>query len=1544
MKHLLLFLLLIFCSFSYSQSLNFIFKGTVENADNGKNEGGVTVSVVQNGSTLASTTTGSNGKYTLKANINYKRNYSVVFSKPGMVSKRANFNLTTMNEEDIPPGAEYQPVGDLSMSLFADRPNIDFSFLNTEPVATFNWDNSRLMPELDRDASEKTRKKIEKLLNDAERQKAENEIKYQAAIKEADNLYKNKDYKGALAKYEEALTYKPKEPHPTARIVELDALIQAQKKEELIKNQADAEYNNLIKAADGLRDQKKYDLAISKYEEALTKKNEQYPKDQIIAIKKLVEQQKKDAENEAKYKEAVAQADGFFNQKSYMAAKDKYKLANSLKPTEQHPINRLAEIEKKLEEQNAEKEKKRKYDEAITAADALFASEKYEEAKAKYNEALKIETAATYPIAKIKECDTKLLEKAKQKEKEEKIQKLISEGNTLMQSAKWSEAKAKFIEVQTLDPQNAVAKQKIDEINKKIEEANNLAAQEAKFNKLVADGDLASKGAKYTDAKTKYEEALAIKKDASVEQKLADVQKKIKEIADKEAQEQKFQALKTEGMKLAQEQQWLDAKSKLTEASAIKQDPAITQKLKEIDEKIKANQALMQLEAEYKTLMDAAATLENANNIDGAIAKYKEASLKKPAEQLPKDRIAALEAKKADAGKQKEIDAKYAAFMKKGDEMMAQKNYLAAIKEYNQALALKPTEKEPVDKAAEAERLEKARSSEGDQAYEKLLTVAQSKIDERDFPKAKELLERAIKIKAVDSRPKEMLKQVEFLEKQEKEFKMKMDEAEVRAGAKEYQKAVTLVEQALIIKPGDKNAEEKLEKYKKLVADQSSLAEKETLYKDYMTKGGLSKNAKNYEQALMHYQNALSLKPGDAAAIEKIAEIQKILDDIANANKNEIDRKNQFDALVLEADREFATNNYSQAESLYKKALVLDNGSSYVKKQIEECNRLLKLKDINTSEAEYNKVIEEANEYFALRSYDKARSKYEKALTIKPNEEYPSTKLKEIDAILNPVIVQAGALENLGVPYEENSIMDGHAALVKAELERKNLKNTKVKRKVDKISEAESDLTQKKTQEQLETNNEIYRVQQSITVSTQNSDLNRQELVEVLRKAEKELAEEKAQNDQFKHADNIRSQETMNAVVEQSTLDYSVREAVYSSNTSILHNYTSNMAEDLRKQHETEAIKNVVTDQKLMVVQNNLQKEAVDNYEERKITEREVNNAITSASNKEKSLTNQNETELLLTKANIALVDASVANKAVNDSKYAPQNKETLKIVQGTVVATEEAKTNQRDISSKEISAKIDQVNISVSESDVDRDLNRLKTTDIIHEGNKNIQLAAHEAYQNETLKYLQTENEIKRQAEKNNGVNDLADAKHAKNVTAVDLVDKKASMIDVENSLTDEEQRLRTKAKVEIQKDNAQENLRTTTEKQEVNSAKMEDVNRAMDAGKTNAQNAQKEKSLDAQTKLSNIDSKQPEKVKLANSLGQEYPEGVSQESFVQNDENGLMKAVITRRIVVINGHGNVYVRTQTLQSITYTKNGAPSTEFVWQKETQGPNLVKNY
>ena len=99
-----------------------------------------------------------------------------------------------------------------------------------------------------------------------------------------------------------------------------------------------------------------------------------------------------------------------------------------------------------------------------------------------------------------------------------------------------------------------------------------------------------------------------------------------------------------------------------------------------------------------------------------------------------------------------------------------------------------------------------------------------------------------------------------------------------------------------------------------------------------------------------------------------------------------------------------------------------------------------------------------------------------------------------------------------------------------------------------------------------------------------------------------------------------------------------------------------------------------------------------------------------------------------------------------------------------------------------------------------------------------------------------------------------------------------------------------------------------------------------------------------DVKKEIDKVGEKGAEKAIVPNALGEKYPEGVSQEMFQRKDDAGILTAIITRRIVVTQGRGVEYQRTQTNHATTYSKNGTPITEHIWQKETQDAKLQRHY
>ena len=1240
-----------------SQDITFNFGGKITNSDTGdKPEAGVTVVCLVNGKTISTTSTGSNGSYKLSATSPVGSIFTVVFSKPGLVSKRVVFNTTKMNPEDMITGGKQDMA--LPGVLFGERPGVDLSFLETEPVATSNWSEDDGAFIFDMVAIAKTKKKIADALA-AGGKPDDTEVKYKAAIDAGAVLASQKKYEEAIAKYEAAQLIKPKETLPTTKIAELDKLIAAENNASAASAQLETEYKNLISAADNLRNQKKYTEATAKYNEALKKKSDPYPTGEINKMKVLLDAQKAEELKLAQFEALKKEGMDLATAKKLNEAKTKLNAALALKAD---PIitTKIKEIDTELGRLEADKAKTAKYDLLMSTADGLLASGKLDEAKAKYMEASVLEATQTLPKTKILEVNNLIVKKAK-------TDKLILEGNTAFAKSDWAGSKAKFEEVLTVDVTNEVAKAKLKEINAKLD---------------------ANKGE-----------------------------------AEKLAQ---FEALKKEGLALATAKKYPEAKNKLQQAIDMKPDAAISLKIKEIDDLLKANQSQAALEEDYKKLISEASLLESAKNYDGAIAKYKEAQVKKPLEAFPKTKITELGKLKAAA----------------------------------------------------------ANSTQADAA-------------------------------------------------------------------------------------------------------------KTALYNNHMASGAKNFAAKKYEVALTDFQNALSVKPSDSPAQSKISETQQILDNLANANNKNAEAKKQFDKIMAEAKKKFDSKVYGEAKTLYESALAIVSTDAFALKQVVECEKLGKKQIGDEENAAFNKIIAVADKKFNEKDYLKAKEYYERVLVFRTNDPYSLAQIDKINKLLNPTPVvqdiQPEKLQDLGIPFKEDDEA-AQIALNKANLERENVKTIALREGVDLVNTHLDEKYSQKEEQHLKTNEEVERINKSISDNADNKSESHQDVIELIELEVKKHEEKSVEDNLVEDKTHQDLQATMHsAKVENSEYFLEKQEAYHDKATLSAEQIASHYDDgvDLTEKYDD---KNIVSSESIIEIENTIIEKQISDDESRTLVEETISNAITQINDQDKEKLVLETEGNVNTKTQIDDAEKKIGGRDLIEIESLAETGNSLKILKLEVDADGLNSSQKDDSHGREVSDKLISENELIYDKSNDQKGHQQETNELLRQANVNMGNDLTIAYNDEMVKYLASQNSIK---EKKSTVSEFGDEAKTK------LIENNQLLSDRNAELSDD-----------VDKQNSEQKNKQMESNQAIHD---------------------KQKVVDAVKPI------------IENSIGKEYKEGVTEEKFTQNDENGLMKSIITRRVVVIGGKGDVYVKTQSTTIITYTKNGSPINESVWQKETQGPHLTKN-
>lgn len=225
------------------------------------------------------------------------------------------------------------------------------------------------------------------------------------------------------------------------------------------------------------------------------------------------------------------------------------------------------------------------------------------------------------------------------------------------------------------------------------------------------------------------------------------------------------------------------------------------------------------------------------------------------------------------------------------------------------------------------------------------------------------------------------------------------------------EEAKTLYTQTLALKPDEvwpKGQIKAIEEKQKIADEEAQKQKISSLYNSYILSGDKNLNEKNYDAARMAYNQALTVKPNDPVAQNKLKEVDKRISDEKIASENQ-KKEASYQSFMTMGNDALSKLLYDNAKNAYAEALKIKPTDPEATKQLNKIKVALAAQAEKERQERLNKELEEkyntaislANNAFNAGIYDLAKEQYKKALQLKENESYPQKKIAEINNILS---------------------------------------------------------------------------------------------------------------------------------------------------------------------------------------------------------------------------------------------------------------------------------------------------------------------------------------------------------------------------------------------------------------------------------------------------------------------------------------------------------------------------------------------------------------
>lgn len=712
---------------------------------------------------------------------------------------------------------------------------------------------------------------INRLLSD----QAELDRRYNELIRNADNAFTARSYAAAREAYVQAGGFKPNENYPRQRITAIDDI--------LAKEKVDRDYTQAIGLADAAYQQNDFAKALGHYREASgIKPAEAYPRSRITELTNLLAQTQ---QLNDRYDAAVAEGDRLFNQRTYPAARNAYARAVEVKPDQEYPRNRIREIDQILAQQDADT----RYFQAIEIADRAFAGNDYTAARGAYIRASEIKSAEEYPRNRIAEIDRILQTQAAN---QRRYNELIAQADAAFNRKDYPVALVAYRQALELIS-DAYPRRRIEEIEGLLANQSRLDEQ---YRTILAVADQHFRARDWNPAQDSYQRALELKPgEVYPRQQITEIER----LRNQQAVDGRYEQLVSDANRAFDARNYNQARPLYVQAQELKtQEAHPRSRINEIDEILRRIQTTERAYAENIQKGDAAF---QQNDLNGARSFYVTASGLKPSESYPRNKIGEIDRLLEQT---QGLRRQYNGLISQGDKAFEEQVLGQARGFYLQASQLFAQEPYPQQQIARIDQI-LADRDRIDKAYQEAITQADRSFASRVYPRAKEFYEQALGLKPGESYPRSRIQEIDRIlgvaQQEEAAYQAVIREADQLFSQNQYIGAKDVYFRASRLRPNDPYPRNRIAEIDRILAESFGSAQ---AYNNAIAEGDRFFNQKQYYASRNAYQQALAMRPGQSYPENRIREINEII-----ARSQDMDEFYRRGSMEVSGVREVVKNN-----------------------------------------------------------------------------------------------------------------------------------------------------------------------------------------------------------------------------------------------------------------------------------------------------------------------------------------------------------------------------------------------------------------------------------------------------------------------------------------------------------------------------------------------------------------------------------------------------------------------------------------------------------